>query len=339
MINIILNALKIIFLLGFLVFIHEGGHFLIAKLSNVMVKEFAIGFGPTIWKKQGKETKYALRLIPLGGFVNLEGENELSDSERSFSNASVLKRIAIVSAGAIVNIVFALIIYFLLFAIIGNNYSTIVDYAIPGYNAEIAGITTNDEIIRVNNKRVRMPSDINEIINEYGDEEIELLIKRNNEYIKILVKPTKIVEDTSDIYFLGIQFKYKESSFFNNMYYAGLHTRDFIKSIANGLKDLFSTKTENAQVMGPVGISNTISKTENIAEYIYLMSVISISLGVTNLLPFPPLDGGKIVFLILEAIRKKPVKQELEIQIQLIGFAILMTISMYVAYQDIIKIL
>ena len=110
MILFLINVLKIIFLLGFLIFIHEGGHFLVAKICNVKVNEFAIGFGPIIWKKEGKETKYAIRLIPLGGFVNMEGEDEESTHERSYSNASIPRRIAIVAAGATVNILFGLLI-------------------------------------------------------------------------------------------------------------------------------------------------------------------------------------------------------------------------------------
>lgn len=117
----LLNAIKIIFLLGFLVLIHEGGHFIVAKLCKVRVNEFAIGFGPTIWKKQGKETKYALRLIPLGGFVSMEGEEEYSEKEGSFSKASILRRIAIVAAGGLVNILFGLIAYFVIALIITKN--------------------------------------------------------------------------------------------------------------------------------------------------------------------------------------------------------------------------
>ena len=125
MISFLISAIKIIFLLGFLILIHEGGHFLVAKLCKVKVNEFAIGFGPTIWKKQGKETKYALRLIPLGGFVSMEGEVESSEKEGSFSKASIPKRIAIVAAGVIVNIIFGLIVYFILMSSSGvyNKYS------------------------------------------------------------------------------------------------------------------------------------------------------------------------------------------------------------------------
>ena len=112
----IINAIKIIFLLGFLVLIHESGHFFVAKLCKVRVNEFAIGFGPTIWSKQGKNTRYAIRLIPLGGFVSMEGEDKRSTKDGSFSEASILKRIAIVLAGGIVNIIFAILIFWCLSA-------------------------------------------------------------------------------------------------------------------------------------------------------------------------------------------------------------------------------
>ena len=123
MISVLITIFKIVFILGFLVFIHEGGHFLVAKLCKIKVVEFAIGFGPTIWSKQGKETKYALRLIPLGGFVNMIGEEERSDEEGSFSKASIPKRIAVVAAGGLVNIIFALIVYFILVASVFNDIS------------------------------------------------------------------------------------------------------------------------------------------------------------------------------------------------------------------------
>ena len=128
----IISAIKIIFLLGFLIFIHEGGHFLAAKLSKVKVNQFAIGFGPQIYSFQGKETKYALRLIPLGGFVSMEGEEGESQDQRAYSKANKLKRLAIVSAGPIVNIVFGLLIYFILILVIYKSFGTAI-VAVGGY--------------------------------------------------------------------------------------------------------------------------------------------------------------------------------------------------------------
>ena len=243
MISIIISAVKIIFLLGFLIFIHEGGHFLVAKLCKVKVNQFAIGFGPTIWKKQTKETKYALRLIPLGGFVSMEGEEEHSDEEGSFSKASIPKRIAIVAAGAAVNIVFGLLVFFVLIWIL------------------------------------------------YGD----------------IVIATQV-------------------------------TGGFIATLGESIKMIFTGAVGVDDLSGPVGISGVVAQTTNIANYIYILAVISVSLGVTNLLPIPALDGGKILLLILEAIRRKPLKQETEIQIQLLGFSLLIALSLYVTYNDILRV-
>lgn len=148
MVSFLISAIKIIFLLGFLIFIHESGHFLVAKACKIKVKEFAIGFGPTIWKKQGKETKYALRLIPLGGFVNMLGEEERSNEEGSFSTASIPKRIAVVLAGGAVNIIFGLLVYFILVSSSGNYISNIVDSILPNYSAQEAGIEQNDKILK-----------------------------------------------------------------------------------------------------------------------------------------------------------------------------------------------
>ena len=236
MISFLLSAIKIIFLLGFLILIHEGGHFFVAKFCKVKVNEFAIGFGPTIWKKQGKQTKYALRLIPLGGFVNMEGEEQESDEDGSFSKASILKRISIVSAGAIVNISFGLIVYFILMII---------------YHSAM-----------------------------------ELLPSENN---------------------IG-----------NHIGFAFGQTKDFVISIIDNLKQLFTGKLGVDQMMGPVGISATVAKTTDLFDFIYILSLISLSLGITNLLPIPVLDGGKILILIIEAIRKKPLNKELELKIQLL---------------------
>lgn len=239
----IINAIKIIFILGFLVLIHETGHFVVARLCKVTVKEFAIGFGPTIWRKQGKETKYALRLIPLGGFVSMEGEEEHSDKEGSFSKSSIPKRIAIVVAGGLVNIIFALITYVILITVMTGDIS-------------------------------------------------------------------KAMEATGKFAF----------------------------SIIESLKILFSGRVTVDQLMGPVGISEIIVQTNGMTEFIYILALISMSLGVTNLLPFPPLDGGKAVLLLIEAIRRKPLKENTEIKIQMIGFLLLITLSVVVTFNDITRI-
>lgn len=243
MISFLVSALKIIILLGFLVLIHEGGHFLVAKLFKIKVNEFAIGFGPTIFTKEKGETKYALRLIPLGGFVSMEGEEERSEKEGSFSMASIPKRIAIVAAGGLVNIIFGVLLYYIISSIA-----------------------------------------------------------------------------------------------FNSMYLGLIDTKDFIFSIFDSIRLLFTGNITMDQMTGIVGISDIVVNTNGIMNYLYIMALISASLGITNLLPLPPLDGGKIVIYLIEAIRRKPMKEETELRIQSLGFSLLILLAIFVTYNDIVRI-
>ena len=419
MISFIISAIKIVILLGFLVTIHELGHFIVAKLCKVKVNEFAIGFGPVLLKKQGKETKYQLRLIPLGGFVSMEGEDQRSNESGAFNKVSIIKRIAIVAAGGLVNIFFAIIIYFGLQTYQGNNITTEVTSCTPGYSADQSGILPGDIIKKINGKTVRRQSDINNIVSKSNGNNLTVLVDRNGKKISIDVKPTlyeyyatgiylpsetdttiqgfdpsesvesqglkagdiiisvngtniendanklseilqkdlngeKIIfivrraseEITVEVnpikiqkFMLGVKLKTADNTFSNNAYYAIFKTSDFAFSIVDNVKMLFTGKVSTNDLMGPVGISSVIAKTSGIQEFIYMLALISLSLGVTNLLPFPPLDGGKIIILIIEAIRRKPLEEKHEITIQMIGFGLMIVLSLYVTYNDILRII
>ena len=238
----IIGVLKIAFLLGFLIFIHELGHFLVAKAFNVKIKQFAIGFGPTIWKKQGKETSYEIKAIPMGGFVNMLGEDEPVEDDRAYNKKSIPQRIAILLAGGLVNIIFGLIL------------CIIVASTVLGFSR-------------------------------------------------------------------GIAF-----------------TGNFLTETFKGLVELFTGHVKTEQLVGVVGISDMVVETKGIQDFCYMLAVISVSLGITNLLPFPPLDGGKILLLIIEAIRRKPLKQNIEIGIQMAGFVLLIALSVFVTYNDITRV-
>ena len=435
MIGILIVVIKIIVLLGFLILIHELGHFTVAKLCKVKVNEFAIGFGPTIWKKQGKETKYALRLIPLGGFVSMEGEDEQSDNEGSFSKASIPRRMAIVVAGATVNIIFAAIVYFILVSTSGTYISNEIDTIIDGYAAKEAGLQVGDKIIRINDEEIKSKYDLDEVMDENNGEELNVQVQRNDEILNFNIKPTevkskvtgiyldddakiitmdkgssaekagienndeilkingqdvngssdKVIEilnqsndqnesqdkienisqneesqnnDTIEItvqrgnaeitidlvpdivstYYLGVNMKYAEDSLVNRCINGWMETKVFVFSIFDNLKQLFTGNVGLDQMMGPVGISEVVANTNGFREFFEMMALISLSLGVTNLLPIPALDGGKLLILLIEAIRRKPLKQETEMNIQLIGFAILIGIFLMVTYNDILRI-
>ena len=334
MLTFIISAIKIIFLLGFLILIHEAGHFLVAKWCGVKVNEFAIGFGPTIWKKQGKETKYALRLIPLGGFVSMEGEEERSEDSRSFSKASIPKRIAICMAGATVNIIFGVIVFFILMTTTGPYTSNVVDSVIEGYPAQTVGLQANDIIIEADGEKVDSRYELNKILDYTKNEEINIKIKRDDEVLDYKITPKEI----ENFYYLGVNLRPAEDTFINRLINGGMQTKDFMFSIIDNLKQLFTGNVGVDQMMGPVGISETVAKTSGIKEFVYMLALISLSLGVTNLLPIPALDGGKILILLIEAVRRKPMKEQTEINIQLLGFSILILLSLYVTYNDIVRI-
>ena len=190
--HIIIGIIKVVVLLGFLVFIHEGGHFLIAKLCRVKVREFSIGFGPNLFSRQGRETKYSIRAIPFGGYVDMLGEAESSEEQGSFSMAKVSHRIAIVAAGAIVNIIFGIMIYFLLLAGSGVNRSTVIQTLIPEYVSENTVLQAGDRILEINGKKTRIKSDVDDILLQSKGEILSILVDRKGENIRLEVMPIGI---------------------------------------------------------------------------------------------------------------------------------------------------
>lgn len=329
---ILVNAIKIIFLLGFLIFIHEGGHFLAAKFFKVKVENFSIGFGPKIFTKKGKETQYSVSVIPFGGYIKMAGEFDKLDEPDSFNNAKLLHRIIIVAAGPLINMIFGIIVFFILSVCSGYNLSTTVSEIIPDTN--ITGIEVGDKILEINGEKTRIKSDITKAMNNTRTEKVKVLVERNGEKIELDVSPT----DYNGTRILGIQVSLANGNLIERMYYGFWETVDFSLSIGESLKMLFTGKIGIEQMTGPIGISSIVANTSGLYDFIYLLSLISLSLGVTNLLPIPALDGGRILLLIIEGIRGKALKEEIELGIQSLGFAILILFSLYVSYIDILRI-
>lgn len=345
----------------------------------------------------------------------MEGEEEKSENEGSFSKASIPKRIAIVIAGATVNIVFGLLVYFILMTTSNTYVTNEINTVIDGYAAQEIGLQQNDKIVELNGKKIKSKYDLNKVMEKSDGNEIELKIKRNNEILEYKIKPTEVknkstgiyldesckiltvekgssaekyglkandriikinnqeingdynkiieliqekgvntinltverngkeisVELTPDYistYYLGVNLKQSESKVINYLIYGGIETKEFALSIIDNIKMIFTGGVKVDQMMGPVGISEVVAKTNGVREFVYMLALISLSLGVTNLLPIPALDGGKILILIIEAIRKKPLKEKTEINLQLIGFSILIALSLYITYNDILRI-
>lgn len=268
----------------------------------------------------------------------MEGEEERSENDGSFSKASIPKRIAIVVAGAAVNIIFGLLVYFILMSITSTYSTNEVSTVLDGYAAQEIGIQQNDKIIELNGKKIKDKYDLNKVLKKSKGEEIPITIQRNGEILNYNIKPTEVKSKNVSAYYLGIALKPSEDTFVNHIRYGEKETKEFAFSIVDNLKMLFTGGVSVDQMMGPVGISEVVAKTNGVKEFVYMLALISLSLGVTNLLPIPALDGGKILILIIEAIRRKPLKEKTEINIQLIGFSILIALSIYVTYNDILRL-
>lgn len=333
----IIEALKIIFLLGFLVFIHEGGHFLAARKCKVKVDAFSVGFGPKIWKKQGKETLYSVGIIPFGGYCQMRGEEKRVDEEGSFSNATVYQRIFICLAGPVINIIFGVIVYFTLGVFSGYSVTTTVDSFVPEALPNIQGIIQpGDKIIEVNNKNIKIKTDITRSLENYKEGKVEVVVIRDGKEVSLEVTPTEFAEG---YYILGVVLGAEEAGVKDRIYYSFWDTVDYLCQLGNSIGRLFTGRMNVNQMSGPIGISSVVANSDGLYDFVYLLSIISISLGVTNLLPIPALDGGRILVYIIEIVRRKPLSEELELKIQEAGFIILITFALYISCNDIARII
>lgn len=264
----------------------------------------------------------------------MEGEDAPSSEKGSFSEASSWKKIAIVLAGGLVNIVFGLIVYYIIAVTNGTFYNNIVDYTIEDYGAESAGIIAGDEILEINGEKVESRESVLKALNNIEGEFAKIKLRRKGEILELDVKLT---EENSKKY-IGIVFEKVEPTFSQKLQYGTLNTKEFILALGDNVKNLFTGKVGVDQMVGPVGISEQVAKTDSFLEFFYLLSIISLSLGITNLIPFPPLDGGKIVLIAIEGITGKKISEKVQINIQFLGLALLLTLSLVVTVNDIIKI-
>lgn len=253
--NILINAFKIVFLLGFLIFIHEAGHFLAARFFKVKVEEFSIGFGPKIFSKKGKETNYSVSLIPFGGYVKMLGEEEKSEEKGAFNKAKLMNRIAIIANGPIINIAFGIIVYFTLIACSSFNASTIVSEIIPEASESMKSIQIGDKILQINEEKIRIKSDIDKVLKSNTGEEVSILVLRNKEKINIKVTP---IQYADNMYVLGIKVKPLGNAPTDRIYTAFWKTADFTGKIGESMIMLFTGNVSVDQMAGPIGISNVI---------------------------------------------------------------------------------
>ncbi|MBR6873578.1 MAG: site-2 protease family protein [Ruminococcus sp.] len=333
-----------------IIVIHELGHFIVAKLCGVKVNEFAIGMGPAIIKKKKGETLYAWRALPIGGYCAMEGEDSKSDDERSFNKKSVPKRMAIVLAGIVMNLLLGFILLIIYTAITAPITSTTVSkFEKEDATSHVTGLELGDEIVSINGMHIFTDMDMSYQFQNDEDGVFEMEVIRNGEKVKL----DNVKFDLNDKK-LHIDFYVQpiEANFFTVTSYAFRHTVTDGRLIYITLVDMIRGKYKLSDLSGPVGIVNVIgdvieSETSEesgidwrglIEQMLSLASFITINIGLFNLLPLPALDGGRLIFLIIEAIRRKPVPPEKEGMVHLIGMAALLLLMLVVTVSDIIKL-
>ena len=339
----LLYILIAIFFFGMLIFMHEGGHFLSARLCGVDVKEFAIGMGPKLISKTSKKTKtrYALRLLPIGGFVSMDGEDEESENPNAFCNKSIPKRMLIVIAGAVINILFGFLIMFVLVF----SQKTLVSNVIGEFDANAMSnskLMVNDIVLEVDGTRVHTGNEVVYEIMNKGDEPVEMLVIRNGEKITVedVVFPNTVERGVA-IGKCDFKLYRDEASFGNYIKHAFWRSMSTVKMVYDSLFNLISGKYGIEAVSGPVGVTEVVGEAakSSLPTLLYVMSVISINLGIFNLLPFPALDGGRFVFLGIEALRGKPINKKIEEYVNFVGIMILFGFMLLVTFKDVFNII
>lgn len=350
----------IVFILVFSVVViaHELGHFLIAKLNGIKVLEFAIGMGPVIAKFTKGETQYVLRLLPLGGACMFEGEDGVYSNskngeeekaekpEGAFNDANVWSRIATVFAGPFFNIILAFLLSLIVVGFSGEIIPKINSLT-EGYPAVEAGLQKGDIITKMNGERIYLQGEVTLESALNRGEPIEIEYKRDGKKYTTTITPKYSEEDNR--YYLGFTIgEYVECKGFDLIKYSACEVRYWLKATIKSLIMLVQGKLSANDLSGPVGIAVTIDETIEVAKPYGLPTVVltminfavllSVNLGVMNLLPLPALDGGRLLFLLIEVVRGKPIPPEKEGLVHFIGFVALMILTVFVFYNDLTKI-
>jgi regulator of sigma E protease len=349
-----LSILIGIIIFGIIVLVHEWGHFIVARMNGILVEEFAIGLGPKLFSTTKGDTMYSIRALPLGGYCKMLGEDSVNEDPRAFNSKKVSQRIAVVLAGAIMNFILAFIIFSSIALAIGYGTPIISGFS-ENSPAQNAGLQINDKIIKINNSKINIFEDLSIAISSSKGEPMQVTYKRDGITNTTTIKPFVDETNAPKIGITSIQKQglLQSTGEFETIgliesWQVGYYKLTFwIKVTINGIIDLFTFNISLDQMAGPIGVITVIDtiydETKiNIMDVIINMAnfagLLSVSIGAFNLMPIPALDGGRLVFLIIEGIRRKPIPEELEGRVHFVGFVLLMGLALIVAYQDILKL-
>lgn len=334
-----------VIIFSIIIFIHELGHFIAARAFDVKVIEFAIGMGPKLFKKQRGETLYSIRAIPFGGFCSMEGEDSESKSERAFSCKPWYARLVILAAGAFMNVLLGFVIFMCVLIPGGMNHglsSNVIDN-IPANSLAAGKLEAGDKIIRVGNARVHIQQDLMLALMLHDGSDLSVTVDRNGEKITQTVTPVMRNASTPEFgYVLNVQLAPRPLNFANLIHESFFETVNSVKQVFLGLKMLLTGQVGVQQMSGPVGVvseMNQAAQSGGILNFLFLAAFITVNIGVMNLLPLPALDGGRILFLLIELIRRKPIPPEKEGVVHFAGLVLLLGLMLFITWNDIMKLI
>lgn len=327
-----------VLIFGLIIFIHELGHFIAARASKVTVNEFSIGMGPALFKKKVKKTLYSLRILPIGGYVAMEGENDDSEDENAFIKKSVIKRIIICAAGATMNLILG-------FLLIGSTFigvDRIGTTTISGFRDDSVsnqyGLMSGDKILKINNSTIFTDRDI--VFEIFRDDNgvMPILVLRDNEKVLLEKVTFKVDElDAEKSLYIDFSVKGEDLTIMGGLKSAALETVSIARNSIISVVDLISGKIPFTELSGPIGVGQVVGQVAktNFKNLINIAAFISISIGMFNLLPFPALDGGRILLLLIEAVRRKRIPVKYEGYINMAGLLMLFTLMIVITFKDI----
>lgn len=343
----VIGVILAVLVFGFLIFIHEAGHFLFARLFGVRVNEFSMGMGPKILSKVSEKsgTAYSLRLLPIGGFVSMAGEDEESDDPAAFCNKPVWQRMIITAAGAVINIIAGIIAMAVIILCTGHLAGTQIEYfgtfkaeEVSYSSTEEQGLLEGDRIIKIGKTKVHTYSDMSYEIQMNGADPVDVTVLRNGESVLLEDVKFSTVEESGIVFGLADFATTEESlnpeSLFRHTVW---RTISMMRSIWASITGLVMGDYGIEMMSGPVGVGSEMAKIakQSYADFAALAVLISINLGIMNLLPLPALDGGRLVFLFIELIFRRPVNKNLEAYIHFGGIVLLMALMLFITFKDI----
>lgn len=317
-----------------LVIPHEWGHLIVAKLCGVKVNEFSVGMGPLLFKRQKGETQYSVRLLPLGGYCAMEGEEEAVDDPRSYSNKSNPQKVAILLAGVTMNVIIAVLAITLAYLISGVPSATLSEVS-PDSPAAVAGITAGDTITEIDGNRIRSWNDVIDSLDEYREgNKVEVLYRHDGNMVTSFLVPE--YDKQTDRYIIGIVAGVSRNPAVC-VVNGAKSTWELNKMMLGAFQSMFRRGIRRDDVSGPVGLVRAVNQTASygIASYLMLLALVSLNLALFNIIPIPGLDGGKIFFIILKVLSGGRINDDMEYKATLVGMAILLSIFVLVTVNDV----